>query len=177
MNIGTKTLLFGCHQFILHPIYTWLGWRKVYGPHYSSLIWIAFIMHDWGLWGMKEFDGPEDNHTVRSAQIVDNTCYKLRLPFRSFWDLHCQVLNHSRFYASYMDRTPSQLCAADKVGTALMPSWLWAILAYLTGEGWVYMDNGKYELNKGLQPRPHTLRALIRFHKEYKLWAFKEYCP
>lgn len=163
MRIGTKTLLFGCHQFILHPIFVWLAWRKIYGRP-SRWMWVAFILHDWGLWGMKVFDGPEDNHPWRSANLIPRW-----VPDYVF----AQVFLHSRFFAAKNGMKPSKLCWADKLGSALMPSWLWAILAHLSGEGYVYMLNSKYEINQNTH-NIFSIRGLVRFHKKYKGWAEKE---
>lgn len=60
MKIGTRSILFGAHQFILHPVCVALAWRKLYGslPR-DPRIWLAFIVHDWGYWGCPNMDGPE----------------------------------------------------------------------------------------------------------------------
>ena len=30
MKVGTKSLLFGVHQLLWHPLTVWLGWIKLY---------------------------------------------------------------------------------------------------------------------------------------------------
>jgi hypothetical protein len=168
MNIGTKSLLFGAHQFALHPIFTWLGWRRLYGRYFPLYLWIAFVIHDWGYWGMKNMDGKEDNHTFMSCQYLQRGYNWVGQ--KTYFKLHDLILLHSRFYAMKIGEAPSQLCWADKMGTALMPSRLWAILAHLSGEGYVYMANSKYEIYKKGQPQ--TVAELVKFHQSYKMWAF-----
>ncbi len=60
MRIGTKSLLYGAHQFILHPLFVALAWRRLYGrwPR-DPRIWLAFVVHDWGYWGCSNLDGAE----------------------------------------------------------------------------------------------------------------------
>ena len=45
MNIGTKSLLYGAHQFALHPFFVALAWRRLYGrwPR-DPRIWLAFLV-------------------------------------------------------------------------------------------------------------------------------------
>ena len=35
MKVGTRSLLFGSHQFMLHPLFVAIAWRRLYGrwPH------------------------------------------------------------------------------------------------------------------------------------------------
>lgn len=60
MKIGTKSLLFGAHQFALHPVCVALSWRRIYGSFpLDPRIWLAFVVHDWGYWGCPNMDGDE----------------------------------------------------------------------------------------------------------------------
>ncbi len=167
MRMGTKTLLFGCHQFLLHPFFTWLGWRALYGPP-PWRMWFAFVLHDIGYWGMEDgiFDGPEDMHPARGALFVRDTLFA---GFKHDWqEIYKQMVRHSRHMSERFGVPPSQLCWADKMGTAIMPSLLWAILAHLSGEGWIYIANGYgYE-----ESHPRTLRGLVRFHHNYRSWCY-----
>jgi hypothetical protein len=121
----------------------------------------AFFFHDWGYWGMEEIDGEWDDHPVKGASILSF----LRCSRRAIREVLC----HSRFLSAKIGCPPSQLCWADKKGTALMPSCLWAICARLSGEGFVYMDQTKYEINKD-KVYPRSLRGLVLFHQNYKRW-------
>lgn len=167
MTVGTKSLLFGCHQFILHPLMVLIGWLWLYG--FRSLtpgIVTAIVVHDWGYWGSRDMDGTDGAiHSNLSAEII------YRLTGRD--DLLSLVLLHSRFRAREMGLEPSRLCWADKWGTAMTPSWLWALLAWLTGEGAEYMANKRYE-NHEAGERP-TIAGLIRFHRRYRLFMTGAY--
>ncbi|RLC88840.1 MAG: hypothetical protein DRJ03_00965 [Chloroflexi bacterium] len=50
MKQGTKSMLFGIHQFIIHPLFVTLAWKKRYKrwPYMWELICI--VLHDIGHW-------------------------------------------------------------------------------------------------------------------------------
>lgn len=138
MKIGTKSILFGVHQFAIHPVLIALGWWKAFGLRrvpigdaaYASLLdprlWLAFIVHDLGYAGMPNMDGPEgETHPEFGARIM-------RRLFGDAWgDL---VLLHSRYYAKRLNRPPSPLCIADKWVIVLEPSWLYLPRVWASGE-------------------------------------------
>lgn len=165
MRIGMKTLLFGAHQFLIHPYYVRKGWVKMYGNP-PRRMWIAFLIHDWGYWPMKEIDGDKDYHSYWAALAVA----QYNAP------LAREMLLHSRFTAKDLGKEPSRLCWADKMGTALMPSFLWAVLARLSGEGFIYMSNMKYEINQKFT-YDRSISGLIKFHYNYRAWARQEVWP
>jgi hypothetical protein len=139
MKVGTKSLLFGAHQFIIHPIFVFIAWWKLYGFPCDPRLLIAFIVHDLGYWGSPNMDGPEgDKHIELGAKI----CGKL---FGHKWHDFC--LYHSRF-ASKRDNNPfSLLCVADKLSIVLEPAWLYLPRVKLSGEIKEYMKlakDGKY---------------------------------
>lgn len=100
MRIGTKSVLFGAHCFLLHPWFVALawwklyGWRKVYigyapgypntwrwrlgyrgGPTFASLrdprLWLVFAVHDLGYIGKPNMDGPEgERHPFFAARVL-----------------------------------------------------------------------------------------------------------
>jgi hypothetical protein len=52
LPIGTRNLLYGAHQFALHPLFVTLAWRRLYGAWPREIpIWVAFVVHDGGYWG------------------------------------------------------------------------------------------------------------------------------
>ena len=131
MTIGTKSLLFGAHQFILHPVFVFIGWWRLYGFPWDPRLWIAFVIHDWGYWGCPNMDGPEGKkHPIWAAVFMDRW-------FGAEWGIFC--LLHSRSIANKYDVPPSRLCAADKLAFPLMPSWLYLMMARATGELSEYM--------------------------------------
>lgn len=126
MNVGTKSLLFGAHQFILHPLFLALAWWKLYGPPFDPRLWVAFIVHDWGYWGKCHMDcGAGQRHPELGGRIM------ARL-FGQQWGDFTRL--HSRYYAKLEGREPSPLCAADKLVLLVTPAWLYLPMVRATGE-------------------------------------------
>ena len=162
MKIGTKSLFFGCHQIFIHPIFTFLGWVRLYGFRSLTLpIIMAIIIHDWGYLGCHEMDGPEGSLHPLGLKFLH------RLPAET----RVSIKYHSRHLSRRLGMPPSRLCWADKMGTGLMPSWLWAVMARMSGEGWEYVEN-PYG-NDYVTGKDKSLKGLVCFHKKYK----KEWGP
>jgi len=71
MKIGTKSILFGAHQFLLHPVFVAWAWIQLYGFPWDPRVWIAFFVHDLGYWGKPNMDGPEgETHVELGARIM-----------------------------------------------------------------------------------------------------------
>ena len=71
MKVGTKSVLFGTHCFLLHPIFIAVAWIKLYGFPFDPRVWIAFFVHDLGYWGKRNMDGPEgETHVELGARIM-----------------------------------------------------------------------------------------------------------
>lgn len=126
MTIGTRSLLYGAHQFILHPLFLALAWWKLYGPPLDPRLWVAFIVHDWGYWGRPDMDGDEgQRHPELGGRIMAAL-------FGEAWGDFTRL--HSRYYAKIEGREPSPLCAADKLVLLVTPRWLYLPLVRATGE-------------------------------------------
>lgn len=126
MQIGTKSLLFGAHQVVLHPLFLALAWWKLYGFPWDPRLWVAFLVHDWGYWGKANMDGDEgQRHPELGGRIM------ARLFGREWGDF---TRLHSRYYAKLEGREPSRLCAADKLVLLITPRWIYLPLVQLTGE-------------------------------------------
>lgn len=126
MRVGTKSILFGVHQFAIHPWFVAAAWWKLYGFPRDPRLWFAFFLHDIGYWGMPNMDGAEgDRHPIMGAMAMG-------------WLFGCEwvgfTLRHSRFLALAAKQSPSKLCAADKLSIALTPWWLYIPLALASGE-------------------------------------------
>lgn len=127
MTVGTKSLLFGAHQFLLHPIFVALGWWELYGFPLDPRLYVSFIVHDWGYWGREDMDG-EDGlfHPLLGALIMGRL-------FGDRW--YGFTARHSRSYAAkVMDMPISKLCWADKLAICYHPKWLYLWSTRLTGE-------------------------------------------
>lgn len=126
MRVGTKSLLFGAHQFILYPLFLAVAWTKLYGLPLDPRLWIAFIVHDWGYFGRENMDGDKgQRHPELGGKIM------ARL-FGQDWGDFCRL--HSRYYAKLEGREPSPLCAADKLVLLVTPRWIYLPAVRATGE-------------------------------------------
>lgn len=149
---GTKTLLFGTHQFILHPIFVLAAWLILYGswPKFYELC--AIVTHDLGYWGQPNIDGPEgERHPKIIADIWHDGIWKEDETFRM--RVAQEILGHSRFYANSARLPISKLFYADKLAVSLYPNILYLLLGTLSGEINEYIKRnqpgGKYNHFKG----------------------------
>lgn len=138
-SIGTLSLMFGVHQFLLHFLLVLRAWIVLFGwPNWRELVCI--FVHDIGYKGCKDMDGEEGKkHPETGARIAA----------RWFGDEYRDlVLYHSRFYAELHGVEPSKLCWADKLSMLYdpVPFYLWR--ARLTGEleEWRERTKHKYPL-------------------------------
>lgn len=139
MTLGTRSLLYGRHQFLLHPLFVTAAWWKLYGlPPFTVVV--AIFLHDLGLWGCEKMDDEHGEwHPARSARWLRKLGWYAEAN---------EVLYHSRFLSRQLKERPSKLCWADKLGTAMYPVWLWTFLASLSGELAEYIADAKYEIFK-----------------------------
>ncbi len=142
-KIGTKTILFGVHQFLLHPLtlaYCWgimYKWSDLWNPK----LWLTFFVHDIGYWGKPNIDGEEgERHPELGASIM-------RWVVSSEWGKFS--LYHSRFYSKRDGEPHSFLCQPDKLTYIVTPRWLYKLLSHASGEVHEYMSDelhtGKYD--------------------------------
>jgi hypothetical protein len=194
MKIGTKSLLFGVHQFAIHPWFVALAWRRLYGFPWDPRLWVSFFVHDLGYWGKPNMDGPEgETHPFTGAAVMGALFdhldrYGHRLPLQPWFtqftggvcDLiwgrcpqgqtwYCFTLYHSRYLAKRYGVGYSPLCVADKLGTALPPQWLYLLQANLTGEIWEYMNGSGARTPAGERTQRQWLAAVQRYCRE---WAY-----
>lgn len=131
MKIGTKSLLFGCHQFLIHPLFTMAAYRKLYGPMKDYRIAVACFVHDWGYWGQPNIDGMEGKwHPIAGASLCDKwfDCGSLEYPWFHF------CIGHSAFTSTRLVIQKSRLYYADKLAFCLEPWWLYLPRVILSGE-------------------------------------------
>lgn len=126
MKVGTKSLLFGVHQFIWHPVTVTLAWRELYGTWPEWKEFVCIIIHDWGYWGKPNMDGPEgEEHPILGANIAS---------FLFGREYYTFCLFHSRHYSRKSGEIPSRLCWADKLAIHYDPWWFYLPRAWLSGE-------------------------------------------
>jgi hypothetical protein len=126
MKVGTKSLLFGAHQFVWHPLTVCLAWRKLYSrwPTWEELLCI--VVHDWGYWGKDNMDGAVGKeHPWFGAQLAT---LMLGIEWGEF------TLRHSRSMCKLEGLEPSKLCWADKVAITFEPEQFYLWRCRLAGE-------------------------------------------
>jgi hypothetical protein len=137
MKTGTKSLLFGYHQFLLHPLMVAAAWWKLHGFPYDPRLWLAFFVHDLGYIGKPDMDGVEgQQHPFLGAHIMH---FLFDGADEAYWYQFC--LYHSRTLAKIYFAPMSKLCYADKLAFLLYPEWLLRLLYWLSGEGVQYMND------------------------------------
>lgn len=165
MKIGTKSILFGAHCFIVHPFFVMLAWVKLYGFPTDIRLFFAFFLHDIGYWGKPDIDGAEgERHVETGAKIMEKL-------FGVSWGDFTKY--HSRYYSIKEGISPSRLCYADKYSLCLEPAWLYLLRVNLSGEIKEFMklaSDGKYKEN-GVFPEiltPQKFRHQFKWLKVVK---------
>jgi hypothetical protein len=144
MKTGTKSLLFGVHQFAWHPFTIWLAWIALYKKLPSFWETVAIVVHDWGYWGCEKMDDAKGEQHPHVGAILIARLYKRWHKFS--W--HCSFLHanarehylyelclfHSRYLSAAQGRQPSKLCWADKYSMRFDPAWFYLLRARLSGE-------------------------------------------
>jgi len=130
MKIGTKSVLFGVHQFLWHPLTVGVAWKRLYKVWPTWREWVCIFVHDLGYWGKPNIDGPEGReHPVFGANLASDLLD--RKGSMTYFDL---TLFHSREYAKVNKHEPSLLCWADKYCVTVEPRWFYLFRARLSGE-------------------------------------------
>lgn len=124
--LGRRSLLFGVHQFLWHPITVWRAWCRQYKRYPTWRETVCIIIHDWGYWFTSDMDGEAgERHPEVGARLAG------RMLGQEYHDL---VLYHSRHYARAQGKLPSPLCWADKASILFDPPWWYLFRARLSGE-------------------------------------------
>jgi hypothetical protein len=138
VRVGTKSVLFGAHQFLIHPWFVAWGWWTLYGFPWDPRLWVAFFVHDLGYLGKPNMDGPEGEEHPKLGAAIMGVFFGWR------WGRFC--LLHTRYFAKSLGLQPSRLCVADKLAIALTPAWLYLPMVRATGEIREYMAHAKHRV-------------------------------
>lgn len=150
MKIGTKTLLFGLHQFMLHPALMLIAYIKVFKTCPSLLEIVAIIVHDWGYFGKEGIDSKGgEYHPYLGAKI----CRLLFGP--KGWDF---CIGHNDEVRLKEGVARSRLYTVDKYYYILIPVWLHRLLGDISGESLEIAERGN-EWN----PRAYKEEMVFRF--------------
>jgi len=143
VRIGTKMLLFGSHNIIVHSFFTLLGWIVFFRSLPSIKEFVCIVLHDIGYWGCEKIDGGDgDEHPYRGALIA------ARLFGNKYYDL---CIFHSATIARFHDRHVSKLYYADKMGWLLMPNWLLYFFVRVSGEIEFYKEYKMHRIAGGFR--------------------------
>lgn len=165
MLVGTRSVVFGVHQFLWHPITVFLAWCELYGmPNWKELVCI--FIHDIGYLGKPNMDGSEgETHVLWGAWFATwhLDCFPKLTDFPEH-DYHELCLLHSRTFAKNVGKDPSRLCWADKLSIKYDPWWFYLARAWLSGEIWEYRKGAiSIGLENGISPDAT--------HREWFEWA------
>jgi hypothetical protein len=202
VTIGTKSVLFGAHQFLIHPWFVALAWWRLYGFPWDPRLWVAFFVHDLGYIGQPNMDGAEgERHPVFGARLM--TVLFDPLPSRAVYTLFgapCLdrheleaagwneigerwygywgqfTLLHSRYFAKSAGLQPSRLCIADKLAIALTPAWLYLPMVRATGEIREYMAHAKHRAAGNIQISAEELRRVTSASEAEWYAGVQSYC-
>ena len=182
MKIGTKSVLFGAHQFLIHPWFVAWGWWTLYGFPFDPRLWVAFFVHDLGYIGKPNMDGPEgETHPRLGARVMAVLFDYFDRTFR-FSDGGpigtggLFALLHSRYYAKSLGQQPSRLCMADKLAISLTPAWLYLPMVRATGEIHEYMAHAKHRLVGNERVNADERRRLISGNQAEWYAGVQDYC-
>jgi hypothetical protein len=181
MTVGTKSLLFGVHQFAWHPVTVWLAWVKLYRTWPTWRECVCILVHDWGYWGCEEMDGPQGpEHTALGADIANRLLDRYeelsprqRWMARNNWGTasidpafryYRLVRWHSRHLCARCGAEPSKLCWPDKLSMLYDPDWFYLLRARLSGEIAEYRTNAD---RRQFMPAAAPDRAWLRKLKQH----------
>lgn len=184
MNVGTKSLLFGVHQFLWHPWTVGRAYRHVHGVWPMFDEWLCIFVHDWGYWGSPNMDGEEGKrHPEHGALIATSLVYwwfRLKILFwRKIHSPHFiamlyaseayeRTLYHSSHYARTKGKRSSALCLPDKLCILFEPEWFYLLRSRASGE---VRESIQIALDSKVWPLTTRLWfSKLPRHKQSKLW-------
>lgn len=139
-SVGTRSVLFGVHQFLWHPLTVGLAWRRLYQTWPTRWEWLAIFMHDLGYWGCEDMDGPQGKeHPKHSYLALVKFCRWTGWDNRRrAFDSGELILGHSRSFCVEHELAVSRLCDPDKLSVLYDPAWFYWLRACLSGEIFEY---------------------------------------
>lgn len=186
MRVGTKSLLFGVHQILWHPITVALAWKRVYTRWPNWWECVAIFCHDLGYWGKKDMDGPDGiTHPYGGAVVAHLASefiarhilrYRREVAQNIGWKAAGLCLTHSFGYCEHWNASRGgllklplgRLAFPDKVCVLYDPRWFYLLRGRLSGEIYEYMQNAPAKVSG----RPATWLRWYRskVHSRLTLW-------
>ncbi len=182
--VGTRSLIFGAHCAVLHPVFVYAAWVKLYGWTFDPRIIIACVVHDWGYWGLDGMDSPEGKQHPRLGaaimhKLFDNPCRMC--DGGVLGDIRCGykwqdfTAYHSRSFAKAEGKAFSKLCVADKLSAALIPWWLYLPMVTLSGEITEYLAESEKHAKDSKALNADELQGMISGDKKRWFLGFQSY--
>lgn len=143
MKTGMKSVIFGVHNAIFHPLTVWLAWIALYKKLPGLWETVAIILHDTpGYWTCAHMDDAEgEQHPLRGARWVRAIVFFFTRD-RAKADFYYNFTRyHSRYLAARDGAQPSALAWADKYCVHFDPAWFYLFRARLSGELKEYRAN------------------------------------
>lgn len=170
--VGTRSVLWGVHNFIWHPWTVARAWRHIYGVWPTVDEWICIFCHDtFGYWGCPNMDGAEGK---RHPEVGAAWAFYL-VAIRNWLCLKPEdeigeraraaeklTLYHSSHYARLNGEQPSALYLPDKASILFEPRWWYLLRARLSGEVREYISNSPFAR---LSPELQTPGAWYSWYK------------
>lgn len=112
MTQGTRSYLFGCHQFLIHPLVVLIAWKKIYKRYPKPWEIVCIFLHDIGHIGKEYLTNYEEKrmHWKLGASIAF-----------SLFGLKGLLLVGGHTSKSELKR--SKLFWADKYSWLIAPRW------------------------------------------------------
>lgn len=179
MKLGTRSVLFGVHQFIWHPLTVALAWRRLYGRWPNWWQSVAIFCHDVGYIGKSEMDSADgithpELGAKLTAKVVDWFAPQLT---SAAYDL---ALYHSSHYARKENQPVSALYLPDKASILVEPVWFYLLRARLSGEIKEYVTRESNKVGFDLTQRGWLLDYREHVQEKVRVWmiqrAIQESC-
>jgi hypothetical protein len=146
MKTGTKSILFGVHQFLWHPFTVALAWRHLYGAWPSWRECVCILIHDIGYFGSPTMDGYSGaSHPGGKMHPMLGAKIARRLFGQRYFNL---TAYHSRWLANLCREQPSRLCWADKYSIRYEPTWFYLLRGRLSGEVYEFIANAPESMRR-----------------------------
>ncbi len=128
MTEGTRSFLFGCHQFFVHPLCVLIAWRLEYREFPKWWEFISIFFHDIGVCGRQYLsdDKAKIGHWKKGAHLANKITrkfYKRKQHAFYGWYAYCMCAGHC---PEESGSRQSKLSRADKRSWLVAPMiWLW----------------------------------------------------
>lgn len=114
MKEGTKSLLIGCHQFLIHPIFVIMAWHFKYKKWPAFWQVICIFLHDIGHWGT--------DYLTNYQEKVDHWQLGAKWGWKLFGPKGFKFI--AGHYPEYSHFLESELALPDRYSQALYPLWM-----------------------------------------------------